>query len=106
MGHFEKKKIYNTKRPIINRYIATSISVYCISSYGPASHLLPPLENTSHYLCMVFVNATFVAQLTVCLPHAGRKVTECLNRQYPSCWTGRFRLDAWPAKPPDLRSLD
>jgi hypothetical protein len=42
---------------------------------------------------MVFVNTTFAAQLTACLPHADRKVTESLSRQYPSCWTGRFGLD-------------
>jgi hypothetical protein len=49
MGHFEKNKFYSAKRLIINRYIATSISVQCIGSYGPASYFFPPLENTNPF---------------------------------------------------------
>jgi hypothetical protein len=65
-----------------------------------------PIPVTSRYLCTVFVHMTVAVQLTACLPHAGRKVTECLNRHYPSCWIGRFGLQAWPAKSPHFMSLD
>jgi hypothetical protein len=49
MGHFEKNKFRNTKHLTIKRYIATSISLNCIGSYGPASHFLPPQENTKPF---------------------------------------------------------
>ena len=101
-----KKYIYIT--PNIQLSTVTSLQAFqctvlvLMAQLHAYSHLWKNLPLLMHGI----VNATFAAQLTACLPHACRKVTECLIRQHPSCGTGRFRLDAWSAKSPDLRSLD
>jgi len=38
-------------------------------------------------------------------PHAGRQVTEHLDR-YPPCWIGRFGPRTWPARSPSYTHLN
>ena len=67
--------IYNTKHPIINHYIATSISVYCIGSYGPASRLLSPLEKpptTYAWYCKCDIRSSVNSVSATRLPKSNR----------------------------------